>query len=168
MKETTFLSFTHNSPAGNQLMEWWEKLPDNRGDRARLRRCGSLIEVMFIETFHRLDTRLGNYERIDHEKLACVVGVLSHVKVNISEKSFASQMALPSNHGQGSRVSGLRFRRLLQCRNNDELFTALVRVVRLLDGTANVRSLAEDIYRWGDNTRKQLAFEYYSNAPSEP
>jgi len=62
-------------------------------------------------------------------------------------------------------VSDLRFRRLLKCRTPDELYPALRRVVGLLKNhnlRADVMSLAQSVFYWGENMRKEWAYEYYA------
>jgi CRISPR system Cascade subunit CasB len=45
-------------------------------------------------------------------------------------------------------MSALRFKRLSAAKTPDELLRQLRRAVRLLDGTVNLTSLAEDIFVW--------------------
>ena len=76
-------------------------------------------------------------------------------------------MATPKAGSDRARVSGLRFRRLLKISDREELYQPLIRIVRLLGGQANILSLADDIYFWGENVRKNWAYAYYETAPSE-
>ena len=68
---------------------------------------------------------------------------------------------------ESARVSGLRFRRLLKVKEQEELFTSMTRIIALLGGTVNLQSLAQSVYFWNDRTRKKWAFDYYSKSPGE-
>ena len=163
---TTYLNFENNSPEMQALAAWWLALNDNRGDRAELRRCTTLAEVAFSPAYHRLRLAVGRFGAPNDDGLALVAGLSARVKSDITDSSFAEQMATGKTDGS-ARVSGLRFRRLLKAKEPDELFTAMGRVVALLGSSVNLQSLAKSVYYWNDRTRKQWAFEYYSKSPSE-
>lgn len=163
---TTYLSFEHDTPETQALIAWWESLNDNRGDRAELRRCSTLAEVAFTPAYHRLRLAVGKFGPMNADGLALVAGLAARVKSNVTGNSVAEQMA--TGKGDSSaQVSGLRFRRLLKIKEREELFTAMGRVIALLGGAVNLQSFANSIYFWGDRTRKQWAFEYYTKSPSE-
>jgi len=168
MKKKVPLNFSADSAAGKALYEWWLSLEDSKGDRAELRRCGSVSEVVFVPAFHRLRHTLLPLGWVNDDGLAAVVGIVSHVKSHVPRHPFAEQMAQPKRSGTGASVSGLRFRRVLQRRNHEELYPALIRVIKLLDGAVNFHSVAAGTYWWNDSTRKQWAYDYYAAAPSEP
>ena len=65
-------------------------------------------------------------------------------------------------------MSGLRFRRLLKIEDRDDLYGAVVRTIRLLDGSVNIASLADGVYWWNERTKNNWAFDYYDKAPKEP
>lgn len=167
MERPQYIRFSAKSPAGEALLSWWSSLEKDRGDRARLCRCSDLIEVVFVPAYHRLFNRLRTLASVDEGRLPAVVGLLAHVRNDLRDHSFATQMALPKTQGGNARVSGLRFRRLLRCRDQGELFPSLIRAVRLLDRKANICDLAQGIYLWNDDTRKNWAYEYYVAAPTE-
>lgn len=148
------------------LFSWWKELENNKGDRAELRRCRSATDVVFTQAFFRFLREINSKERKNIDQLALIAGVLAHVKTNDSSKRIAEQMATPKS-GSNARVSGLRFRRLLKIDNRDELYPALVRLIHLLDGTANIFSLAESAFYWSEKTRKDWAYDYYTTAPQE-
>jgi len=155
-------------PASGVLMNWWDELDENRGDRAVLRRCRNTTEVVFSPAFHRLRLKLSKTGDFNSESLALIAGILSHVKTHDGSANFATQMATPKTEGSNARVSGLRFRRLLKIKDIDELFGSIIRIVNLLDGNLNIYSLAYDLYWWNDErTKKRWAYNYYENAPNE-
>jgi CRISPR system Cascade subunit CasB len=161
-----YVTFSEDSPEMGELKSWWISLENNRGDRAKLRRCHTLIEVAFLPVFHRLRLEVEKHGRIDYDSLALVAALVARVKNSSDALSIAEQMATGKQDGS-ARVSGLRFRRLLKVKDNEHLYAAIARVIALLGGTANVQSLAEGVYQWNDITRKRWAFDYYAKAPTE-
>jgi CRISPR system Cascade subunit CasB len=177
MDQKIYLNFS-NPDARAALLSWWGELDHVRGDRAVIRRCHKPLEVAFTPAFHRLRTRLDeigtmNADQID--RLTIVAGVLSHVKENRPggkslQQSFAAQMAGHSPKGGDdakAAVSGLRFRRLIRMEDDEQLYQEMIRLVRLLGGAVDIASLAQGIYWWNEQTKKEWAFAYYENAPSE-
>jgi CRISPR system Cascade subunit CasB len=162
---TSYLRFDKDSSELQAILAWWRSLDDNRGDRAELRRCGTLAEVVFTPAYHRLRQAVCRYGAVHDEGLAVLAGLAAKVKNNATDNTVAEQMA--TGKGDSARVSGLRFRRLLKVKDQEELFTAFGRVIALLDGSVNLQSMAQSVYFWNDRTRKQWAFDYYSKAPSE-
>lgn len=151
------LKLDKDSPATEALIRWWQGLDGNKGVRAELRRCDGPDQVIFHPAFQRLCRRLGPSPQ-DLVPLAAVVGLLSHVR-QPSNQSLARQMA-----GNPPVVSELRFRRLLQ-RDRTDLYGAMIRVLRMLDHTANLPDLISSVFYWGDGIRKKWAFDYFPNTP---
>ncbi|HDR47205.1 MAG TPA: type I-E CRISPR-associated protein Cse2/CasB [Geoalkalibacter subterraneus] len=162
----TYLRFEDDSPEMQVITAWWQDLDDNRGDRAELRRCSTLAEVVFTPAYHRLRLALLKFGPVKADSLALVAGLAARVKNNVPGNTLAEQMATGKADGS-ARVSGLRFRRLLKVKGQEELFPAMTRVLALLGGAVNLQSLAGSAYYWNDKTRKKWAFEYYSQSPSE-
>lgn len=179
MEPETDLTFSQPE-VRDAILSWWKELDNGMGDRAALRRCHNPLEVAFTPAFHRLKMRLesSGSVRPDHlDNLAVIAGVLSHVseyrqedRVEYSRHSFAVQMAHPPlkwSPVKKACVSGLRFRQLLKIESPDTLYTTMIRLVRLLGGSADLVSLADGIYWWNDHTKKEWAYAYYGNAPGE-
>lgn len=164
MSETYKLSFVSNPDARETLLKWWQELDNARGERAALRRCHETTEVVFNPAFHRL--RLG-LNQFNPESLAVIAGVIAHVKSHDGSTHIAAQMAKSKAGSDSARVSELRFRRLLKIKDRDELLGAMIRIVRLLDGNVNIASLANSIYWWNENVRKEWAYKYYETASKE-
>lgn len=163
---TTYLKFDKNSKEMQTFITWWNTLNDNRGDRAELRRCARLAEVVFTPAYHRLRLSVGKFGVPHTDGLALMAGLAARVKNDTADCTFAEQMATGKSDGS-AKVSGMRFRRLLKANESDELFAALGRIVALLGGSVNLQNLTKSVYFWNDRTRKQWAFEYYSKTPSE-
>ncbi len=159
------------------LLEWWEGLATDRGERAELRRADNALRVVFSPAYHELLQRLqaagyglGVRQR---ERLAALAGLAAHVQHHAGPaRSLATQMGSVPPGGAKPPVSELRFRRLLATDDLDELYTQLRRAISLLDGTANLVDLARVLWRWqpiamqhpGD-PRKNWAYDYYAVAP---
>lgn len=153
--------FEKNAGATTLLTKWWQGLERNKGTRAELRRCSSAIHVTFHPEFPRICSQLAPYlegEWSWETRLATVVGLLSHVRYT-SDHKLARAMA-----GNPPEVSELRFRRLLQ-RDRNDLYGAMVRILRMLDNKANLPDLMSSVFYWDDNVRKRWAFDYFPNTP---
>lgn len=167
MSDVRYVRFESASKVEETLLAWWKGLERDRGERAALRRCKNLTEVAFVPCFHRLLRELSSHGKVNSERLALVAGLAARVKGHDPGAEIAVQMAKSKPGGTTAAVSGLRFRRVLKIENSDELFLALGRIVALLGGTVNLVSLAKSAYDWNQWTRKQWAFDYYSNAPAK-
>jgi CRISPR system Cascade subunit CasB len=165
---------------GEIALAWWrETIEDsgndkakgksrNRGARAQLRRCSEPTEVFFCPGFHGLLGALRAEDWHNREAAAVIAGVLAHVKDNASGTSFPAQMAAPKAESRTRAVvPGLRFRRLIQAKAREDLHMPLIRVVRLLNGAANVADLADSVFFWGEKVRRDWACSYYSIAPEK-
>ena len=157
-------SLEKNSDACNVLIAWWKNLDNERGDRADLRRCHNVVEVVFNPTYHRLWLDMNKIGFGNKDSVALIAGVLAHVRNDQRGESFAAQMA-SLNGGSNSQISSLRFKRLLKIEGKEELFSSIVRVIKLMDGNVNICNLANSLYWWNDITKKQWAYSYYEKAP---
>jgi CRISPR system Cascade subunit CasB len=148
----------HESPALIEaLFQWWRGLAERKGDRATLRRCATPLEVALEPAYQTLYGRLNTrFEKLNADRLAAIVGLLSHVKnddaTNTPPKTFSQ--------GEQPVLSPLRFRRLLESQGMDELYPIVRRALPLVGYTINVRALAQDVYYWGERTKKAWAYGY--------
>jgi len=129
---------------------WWNSLEDERGDRARLRRCSEAIQVMLEPGFYRLLNALESWETYRIHALAMAAGLISHLKTNSAEKGvrFGHQLGKSKEGSSKPRISQLRFSQLQKCRNPEEFYVHVRRIIQLLDRNANVLSLAEFVLAW--------------------
>jgi CRISPR system Cascade subunit CasB len=139
----------------------------NKGGRAHLRRCANIEEVIFVQAYHTLLHRLQAVSKVRREALAAVAGIIATIKTESAEKSIAKLFASPKKGSKSAPLKGLRFRKLLKCKDHEELFAALRRSLKLVDLSANIVGLAGNIYDWNEYIKKQWAFDYYSSAPEE-
>lgn len=165
MTDESTIKPSERSTAGDIVREWWRSLRDERGARADLRRCRTTLEVHFVPKFQALAQRLPSEIRDDWKanRLAAVAAVMVHVEDDLGAGSFAEFLASPAS-GDRARLSDLRFRRLLACEDPDDLLTTFRRAVQVAGGEAPVSSLAGDLLRWNDRTRKRWAADYYRRA----
>ena len=170
------------SAFGNALKEFWLKLEKDKGARAELRRCRDIGEVMLTPAYHHFCQRIKPLMAGEHPgwegRVAAIVGLVAHLKPDHAktvlaegkhkERSYAAAFVLPMTDKQGDRpqVSELRFRRLLQ-RDFEDLYPAMIRLLRMLDGGANLYGLAESVYYWGDRIKKDWAFAYFPRVPEK-
>jgi len=156
------VNFDRDSSLGKHLATWWQELAQRPGERAELRRAGSIAEVVMTPAFQRLCSRFSGHfgDEVGWEdRFAAIVGLLAHVRTG-SEKPLAEQMA-----GNPPAVSELRFRRLLQ-RNRSDLYVAMIRIVRMLKYKANIFDLAQSVYYWGDSVKKEWAYRDFPKTPA--
>lgn len=151
--------FSPGNTTTGALLAWWRGLEQNRGDRAELRRCADLLQVMQTEAFHSARRRLiaaGMSESDSRNpRLAAIIALAAHVKAT-------SEESLPVAFSSGDRpaVSPLRFRQILEATDDDELFTRLRRVLPLIEGRVNLPALAANVWTWGDAVRKRWVYVY--------
>jgi CRISPR system Cascade subunit CasB len=158
------------------LRGWWENLESDRGERAALRRAGTLTEVMLSPAFHRLLhlLRRGGFQIAEqrYPKLAIIAGLAARLRIT-EEAALGVQCGSPRKAAaKKPDVSELRMRRLLACDDLEELYTLLRRVLALLDNQANLTDLAAVVWNWRKldekhpfDPRRQLALDYYTAAP---
>ena len=159
------IEFRQEGELGKAISLCWTGLDEDRGARAEFRRFDRAVQVVMTSFFHRqlkAFRPLFVGESAYEERLAQIIGLLAHVRVNHPGSPIAVQMA--TERAGGPAVSELRFRRLLQ-RSREEFYPAMIRVLRLLRGEANICSLAESTYFWGDAVRKRWANDYYASIP---
>jgi CRISPR system Cascade subunit CasB len=152
------------------VFAWWLEMqpasekpgqPNRRGELAELKHCKSLEDILLVPRFQLLRRILQVTGRGHLPACAAMAGILAHIKTHQDKPTFAAWLAQPRGESAGSRVSELRFRRLIRIKSHDELFIDLVRVLPLADNTAPVVALARDVYRWNDFTRQRWTFDYY-------
>lgn len=172
MKQNSYVSFSSSDqPDSQALVEWWKSLERDPGGRACLRRSRSPDEVAFCPSYHALlrHLREAGYPVGPGvaQRIAPVAGLAAHVKQTNARAPLASQMATAAEGQNKARVSGLRFRRLLEKREAGDLYLPLMRAVKMLDGNCNLLDLARSVFWWNDKTRMEWASRYYETAPSE-
>lgn len=135
--------------------------------RAELRRAKGPYGALTCEGFHALSQRLSKVMALqpgDLLALAVFASVVVHARRANAQGSFAAQL--------GSELKGrpclsrLRFERLQQVRQPEELCGQLIKAVKLrADEGVNVVSLADGVFLW---VREWLAREEHRTAEVNP
>ncbi|HID44833.1 MAG TPA: type I-E CRISPR-associated protein Cse2/CasB [Chromatiaceae bacterium] len=128
------------------LKKWFDWIHDenHRGERARLRRCTSLDEILLQPGFYRLCQPLPRLETYMLEGLAMVAGLLALVKTPVNSP-------LPELLGKGGEkpvFSELRFQRLLASDNPGDFFQSMRRAIVQGGEKGNPVLLADEILHW--------------------
>ncbi len=147
-----------------------------RATRARLRRAADWREAMLEPAAIELAQRLGVLDQEYRLEMALGLAVvLAHVKEDsrfqplMRAAGYRTTPADPAT-AEPPLLAPQRFRRLIRSRP-EELPRALVRLVHLLGGTANIGELAAVMLDWAaedsrEARRRRWAFDYYA-APHE-
>jgi CRISPR system Cascade subunit CasB len=157
------------------LREWWHSLEQEKGERAVLRRAGSLTEVMLSPAFHRLlnELRKAGYgvSESHYPKLAAIAGLAARLK-GIDGPSLGEKCGTGRKSAKKPDVAELRMRLILACDDIEELYTLLRRALGLLDDQANLDDLASTVWNWKRldekhprDPRRKLALDYYAASP---
>jgi len=139
----------------------------NKAERAELRRCVSVDEVLWTRGFFRFFKQLEQPKHFPVERLGAVCGILSHVD-DVSKDNKLGRIMGVSEDGKKPRLSEARFRRLLEIETLEKLYIPLTRTIKFFDRKAPITDLAKIIYYWeqSDNkTKRTLAFDYYETIP---
>ncbi|GJL44642.1 type I-E CRISPR-associated protein Cse2/CasB [Citrobacter farmeri] len=131
------------------LRKWHAMLQEKRGLRASLRRSVTINESCVNDGFHSLLMETHTLWKVQFQEwrftaLAMTAALAAHVRLIDERQSFATQLGYSST----AAMSELRFKRLLAVKTPDELLRQLRRAIRLLNGSVNLISLAEDIFVW--------------------
>ncbi len=162
-------------PSNVVLREWWHDLEQDKGERAALRRAGSLTQVMLSSAFHRLLNALRKAGYAVPEKrypnLAAIAGMAARLK-GIDGPSLGTQCGTGEIGASKAAVTELRMRRILACDDIEDLYTLLRRAIALLDEHANLADLAATVWNWKRldenhpfDPRRRMALDYYAAAP---
>lgn len=167
----------HDAPEAAILRSWHQDLltQPRRGDRARLKRAGTIEEAAMTPAFHDLLRRLGVAPaadlRTDSRSLTALAALAALAAGVEGGDAIAPRARLGSTLAQARkaptspRVSAARFRRLLESEEIGERFAVLRRLLPLVDRQVDLVELAGAVCDWGPVRRRRLAYDYYANAP---
>lgn len=167
------------------VQDWWRALQPRsegdaslpaelwamgRGERARLRRCEGVDELLtqaatlvFAQRLVALDGGKGALldDARSYERLAWVAGVLALVKNDLRDET---SLAWHLGHGAGNdrpRMSELRFKAMQRSSSLEGLFIHWRRAVQLAGCTVDIARLADDLLSW------QIEQDYASTRASQ-
>lgn len=158
--------FIKNTALQDALIHWHHNLENNRGERAALCRAHTVDDVVFSAEYQSRYRQTFARFALRRDALPAVLGLLAQVREHDNRRSLGEALASPTDKKSQAAVSELRFRRLLRCESQAELFVDMRRVISLIGKKANIFELANLVYRWHthwqrDNLRKHLAYTYY-------
>lgn len=160
--------------AASVCKEWWATCiaADTgaaRQARAVLRRAASVTDALAASATHDLNRRLAGAghdlrkRRDGPDRLALIAVSLAQVTENLGDTA-----AQRFGGGDPKALSGLRFNALIRAKEPRQLMRPLARALRIINGGANVRKLAADLYWWSDTTRTNWCFDYHGAREAKP
>jgi CRISPR system Cascade subunit CasB len=171
--------FEVGNHASDFILEWWDSLKKNKGDRAKLRRCKNLQEIQISSAYQRCYRQLIRHfskeqQLPSREQMATIIGLAAYIENNDSVKKADQDdsqindfFGYQISRGDKPRLSELRFRRLLKIKDREKLYRLLIQVIRMLERKVNLLDLLSIAYFWGDKTKTNLAYKYYEKAKLE-
>ena len=164
-----------------QVVGWWHELqpdpakkqPGDRGALAALRRCGSVLDALFVPQTQMLARRCGVRGDTELARLALVAAVCAHVRTDQPGIRVARQVGPVDLKDDATALcKPLRFRRLMDAATYDECLRAFRRLVALAGEKVNVADLAEALMTWpregayddsvGDRVRRDWVYHYWN------
>lgn len=155
------------------MEEWWKDLYDNRTFRAELRKAKTPEDVFVSPAFQRdFMKRLKlkfpdftNSSKYFQLKMALAAGILSHAdEITLEDTSFPVLISKIKTGNEETR--DFKFRKLISIKDKDSvgLYMSLLRLVKHLKREKiPLKSFVQGIFWWNENTKRDWAFQYYSN-----
>jgi CRISPR system Cascade subunit CasB len=168
---------SHDAPEARALRDWHRDLltQPRRGDRARLRRAGTIEDAAMAPAFHRLLHRLGLGPTAGSDAaapappqladLAAVAALTAAVDTDDPAAPLGRTFGRSREGSTSPRVSPARFRRLLESEDREQRFNALRRLIQLVEKRADLAEIAGVVCNWTPARRRRLAYDYYATAP---
>jgi CRISPR system Cascade subunit CasB len=157
-----------------QARAWWRALQpglgQKSGDRAalaRLRReteiVAAIAEEAVLDLYRRLG--LGNSPAEAQRwlpRVAVIALVLAHVREDAANGSAIRAVGRTRfDQPASATMKPLRFKRLLACRDDEDLVRQMRRMVMLAGCRVDVGDLACSLLLWNEKIRARWAFEYF-------
>jgi len=158
-------------PVKAEFLSWWHGLTSEtasgaaRADRAVLKRADSLTAVVCTPAYQRIYRKLvaanggASWQAWEQERIAALIGLAAHIK-SADALSLPQAMSHHTETGDRNPVSELRFARLLDAPDMEALFTGVRRSLPLIEHKVDIKSLADDVFGWGDVVKKRWAYAY--------
>ena len=141
----------------SEVLAWWARIQHNPGGLSRLKHQSDILGIEGVECFYDLASRIPG---VDIDVLAAIAMAVSHIEVN-SKDSLAHNMGRKKNGREA--VSEIRMNRLIEL-TLPELSRELIRIMPLVDNTANICKLSVDLKYWDSEkqySKKQWLNDYY-------
>lgn len=153
---------------GAAALTWWRSLDKDRRGRAELRRASSRLKVFEVPAFYDLRAALRKTTidgmNFSDDGVARVAATLAQVREHVGQVTLGEHFG--ASLGERPRVSEFRFRRILSTDGSDAFLPAMRRLLQAAGSSAPVPDLATTCLWWTDNSKKQLAIDYYAAAPN--
>ena len=178
------MSERSTSGGSEAARNWWHRTCSMaKGSpevRAKLRRCHGRVDAAMIPQALMLGKMLASNDHTDvnGERFGTALDlarVLAHVKVDdaLMPMQAVGWKKFPTGAGDEKRptLSELRFKRLLQATDGEARVDAFIRLLAIMNGTANVAEITRAFRGWGHPDgyiQKQWAFAYYNAANYAP
>ena len=138
------------------IIQWRKELEDDRGERARLRRCQEPLQVLLLSSYYQLKAVLTDWPENQPLALAAAVGLIANAEYQegaFSTKSFAAQLGSAKSDDAGPILSKARFRQLIKCHDWPEFYRRMRRAIRMVKGSANIISIVDCVLQYGYEQR---------------
>lgn len=152
------------------LKKWYGDLERvDRGGRAALRRCDRAEQVALLPAYHALVEALG----VSHGDASALEGVarvaLCAARLTLlpDDPNLARGGTLATalrGQGEQSGLSPLRFQRLMEADDPEDIVRQLRRAIDLLKGKASLRDVADAAFDFNPALRKRWALDFYRDA----
>ena len=159
---------------GTVARRWWHETfgrDDGRARTARtqLRRCATVLEVLMIESPHRLSQRLRRHGRhAAPDQIAVMALGLAHIR-EPGARPIARVFGEARRPQIPPRLSRRRFDALVRAATHEALFAPLRAAMRRVGNEPiNIEWLARDLYHWNATVAGRWCYQYYGEPdPSE-
>jgi CRISPR system Cascade subunit CasB len=145
------------------ITKWKEDLDENRGARARLRRCREPVQVLLHSSFYQLKQSLPDWPPKQTLALAAIAGLIANTEKRdaiMPSMSLPEQLGSPKIEGGQPLLSETRFRQLIKSRDWTEFYRRMRRAIKMVKSHANILSIADFVLQFG--------FEQRGSIPHEP
>jgi CRISPR system Cascade subunit CasB len=157
MKNKPFMTKTmKDKGCRDAIIKWKEDLDENRGARARLRRCREPMQVLLHSSFYQLKESLPEFlpDRLPKQSLAlaAIAGLIANADkkdANISSMSFPQQLGSSKTEGGPPLMSETRFRQLIKSRDWLEFYRRMRRAIKMAKSNVNILSIADFVLQFG-------------------
>lgn len=144
------------------ITKWKEVLDENRGARARLRRCREPMQVLLHSSFYQLNESLPDWPQKQSLALAAIAGLIANTEkndANMPGMSFPEQLGSPKTEGGPPLMSENRFRQLIKSRDWPEFYRRMRRAIKMVKSNANILSIADFVLQFGIEQRGYVPHE---------
>ena len=152
---------------GTVARQWWHETfgRDDAGARtarAQLRRCATVLEVLTVESPHRLSQRLRRHGSHTTPGQSAVMALgLAHIR-EPGTRPIARVFGEGKTPQAPPRLSRRRFHRLVRAETHEALITPLRAAMGIVrNEPIGIESLARDLYHWNATVAGRWCYQYY-------